>query len=96
MENINDQNTLYFNNDDEFYRFCINPNIVIYQEIDNDDMCHNVFTANTSDIYNSCVKSGTKFIIKDPKSRILKNKCISYKTITIPIENVEPYSSIDI
>ncbi len=98
MENINNENTniMYFNNDDDFYKFCVVPNVIISQEVDDNGQTYNVFTFNFTDTYNSCVKDGKKFIIKDQNSRIFKNKKVSYKTITKPVENLEPYFGIDI
>lgn len=96
METIDNSNIMYFNNDEDFYNFCVVPEVKISQETDANGNIYNVFTFDFSDIYNSCIKDGKKFIIKDENSRIFKNKCVSYRTITRPVENLEPYFRVEI
>lgn len=96
METIDNSNIMYFNNDEDFYRFCVVPEVVITKETDANGNVHDVFTFNLSDMYNSCLKDGKKFIIKDENSQIFKHKAVSYRSITKPIENLEPYFRFEI
>ena len=96
METMNDSNIIYFNNDDEFFNFCVNPEIVINETTDANGNPGCYYTFNFTDVYNSCIRDGKKFIIMDDNSRIFKNKCVSYRTITKPVENLEPYFRVKI
>lgn len=84
-------NILFFNNDDEFTEFSIDPTLVAkcIERKNGDKIWYYDF--NFSKLYNDAVAQGKKFTIKDPNSRIMKNGDIGYKLVTKPVENLEEY-----
>lgn len=84
-------NTMYFNTDDEFYQFCVVPQLIPVEYIDNNGETDYYFTFNLSNAYNKAISDGINFVIKDENSNIYKNGCVSYRTITKPISNLKQY-----
>ena len=84
-------NKMYFDNDDDFYRFCVVPVIVPKERVQIDGSIRQSMDFNLSHEYNNAVDNGTIFIIKDPNSQIYKHQAVSYRTITKPIVNLEEY-----
>ena len=82
---------LFFNSDDEFYKFCVVPEIIPVEYVNQDGEIKYYMDFNLSNAYNDAVKQGKKFIIKDPNSQIFKHQAVSYRTITKPIQNLEEY-----
>lgn len=82
---------MYFDCDDDFYRFCVVPVIVPKERISRDGTIRQSMDFNLSNDYQNAVDGGTKFVIKDPNSQIYKRKAVSYRTITKPIVNLEEY-----
>lgn len=77
---------MIFDCDDDFCRFCIDPNIVL---ANNDINMGYDFNFTTS--YLDAVNKGTKFIIRDENSQVYKHGEVSYRTITKPVQNLEQY-----
>ena len=84
-------NTIYFNTDDDFYQFCVVPQVVIKEYVDNNGETNYYFTFNLSNAYNKAISDGINFVIKDENSQIYKHGCVSYRTISKPISNLKPY-----
>ena len=82
---------MYFDCDDDFYRFCVVPVIVSKERILKDGTIRRSMDFNLSNEYHNAVKNDIIFIIKDPNSQICKHQAVSYRTITKPIENLEEY-----
>ena len=82
---------MYFDSDDDFYKFCVVPVIVPKERISKDGTIIRSMDFNLSNEYHNAVKDGKMFIIKDPNSQICKHQAVSYRTITKPIENLEEY-----
>ena len=82
------RNAIFFDNDDEFYKFAVNPLL----SVTNGD---NIPYAdwNFTDAYNAAVTDNTDFIICDSNSRICKNQSVSYRTITKPVK-IKPYDML--
>lgn len=87
-------NILYFNNDDEFYRFCVVPEIVTVKYMNNAGQPDCYADFNFTNEYNKAIEDGTLFCIKDENSNIFKNKAVSYRTITKPVSNLKQYFNI--
>lgn len=91
MFRIKNEDVIYFNNDDEFYKFCVNPQIKAVKYInpkgEEDYFTDFDFTQN----YKDAIEQGKKFIIKDEDSRIFKNGMVSYRTISKKVDNLEQY-----
>lgn len=85
-------NIMYFDSDDDFYRFCVVPLVVIRDKVNKrtGDTIH-YMDFDLSYKYHKAVEDGVTFIIKDEDSQIYKHGCVSYRTITKPIVNLEPY-----
>lgn len=90
---ITNPNKLYFNCDDDFYRFCVVP-VIIPREFINKLTGEPAYYMDfdLSYEYKDALAKNKKFVIKDSNSQIFKNKCVSYRTITKPIENLEEYN----
>ena len=82
---------MYFDCDDDFYRFCVVPVIVPKERILRYCTIRRSMDFNLSNEYQNAVDNGIQFIIKDPNSQICKHQAVSYRTITKPIENLEEY-----
>lgn len=82
----------YFDNDDEFYNFCVIPQLVVKKVLNNDnqEICYTDF--NFSDAYNDEIANNTFFVIKDKNSQIIKhNNVVSYRTIGKKVQNLKPW-----
>lgn len=80
---LSDPNKMYFNTDDDFYRFCVVPKLVICE-------CPEGRYAdfNLSDDYLNAVNANKTFVIKQKDSQICKHGAVSYRTITKSVKNV--------
>ena len=80
---LSDPNKLYFNTDDDFYRFCVVPELVICQ-----CPAGRYTDVNFSYVYLDAVNANKIFGIRQKDSQICKHNAVSYRTITKPIKNV--------
>ena len=85
-------NIMYFDSDDDFYQFCVVPLVVICDRVNKrtGDTIH-YMDFDLSHQYHKAVEDGVTFIIKDEDSQICKHGCVSYRTISKTIDNLEPY-----
>ena len=84
-------NIIYFDNDNEFYEYCVVPELVPVQYIDSEGNEKYYSDFNLSSQYNNAINNGTRFIIKDEDSQIYKHGCVSYRTISKDIQNLDPW-----
>ena len=84
-------NVIYFDNDDEFYDYCVEPKLITIPFVDKNGDTRYYTDFNFTNAYNNDVKDGKIFIIKDENSQIYKHKAVSYRTITKEISNLEPW-----
>ena len=84
-------NIRYFDNDDEFYQFCVVPQLVPVEYTDADGNTHHCATFNLSQQYLNDLENGIQFVIKDENSQIFKHGSVSYRTITKPISGLIQY-----
>lgn len=87
---IDTEDILYFDNDDDFYNFCVEPKIYPAVDANLNDLGYIDF--NLSSAYQDAVTAGKSFMIKDLNSKIYKNQCVSYRTISKPIQNLKKYN----
>lgn len=80
-------NNIFFDNDEEFYDWAVIPHLDIYKT--ESGLYYTSFEL--SNLYHEAVSNGYRFIIKDEDSQIYKHQAVSYRTITQPIENLDPY-----
>lgn len=92
-----EQNIIYFDNDDEFYDFCVDPKLIPIQTKHYDINGNPVYYCdwNYRDLYNQALANNSTFIIKDENSQIFKHGEISYRTITKPVQNLKQYFNED-
>jgi len=83
--NINNSDRIYFDNDDDFYAFSVNPTLINKEFIDANGNVR---------YYCDAVNSGKKFIIKDENSNIYKHQAVSFRTISKPVSNLGYYYEI--
>lgn len=92
MLKIKNPNTLYFTSDNDFYRFCVVPVIVTREYVDTvTGKPAYYMDFDFSNQYRDAVEKGMKFCIKDEDSQIYKHGCVSYRTITKPVDNLLQY-----
>lgn len=84
-------NTMYFNTDDEFYQFCVVPQLNTIEYINPSGEKSYYVDFDLSYEYNKAVNDGIQFVIKDENSQICKHGCVSYRTLSKPISNLKPY-----
>ena len=84
-------NRMYFDNDEDFYRFAVVPAVVIKSVNNPNGTTRRYFDFELSSTYKNAVDNGQVFIIKDPNSQIYKHQAVSYRTITKPIQNLYEY-----
>jgi hypothetical protein len=88
--NIKD-NIIYFDSDNEFYEYCVVPELVPVQYIDSNGNEKYYTDFNFTPQYNNAVNNGMRFVIKDEDSQIYKHGCVSYRTISKDIQNLDPW-----
>jgi hypothetical protein len=89
LEEKNDITKMVFDTDDDFYTFCLIPELIVKKsekEFKGKPLYYTDFEFTKQ--YLDAVEKNVHFYIKDPDSRIAKNKCVSYRTHTKPIENI--------
>ena len=84
-------NIIYFDSDNEFYDYCVVPELVPVQYIDSEGNEKYYSDFNFTPQYNNAVNNGMTFIIKDEDSQIYKHGGVSYRTIFKEIPNLDPW-----
>ena len=88
----NDLNVIYFDNDDDFYQFCVEPQLVSREYTNNNGEIDQYLDFNFTPGYNDAIDNATIFVINDKNSNILKhNNVVSYRTISKKVDNVKPW-----
>ncbi len=93
MTKDKEYNILYFNDDDEFYTFCVKPQILLTSIVDDEGVSHECTTFDFTDEYKTAVNNGTSFVIKDENSLITKHNAVSLGFHTKEVKNLEPYNA---
>lgn len=93
IKKVMNDNIMYFNNDDEFYKFCVIPIPVLVPRDDaNPDGAYGKYADfELSPAYYNALEHGKTFMIKDENSQINKHGCVTFMTMSKPIENLEEY-----
>lgn len=83
---------MYFDNDDDFYNFCVNPKLFARElSVTNNGEKLYSYDFDYTDAYKNALSDNKLFVIKDEDSQIYKHKAVSYRTITKPVKNLEQY-----
>lgn len=83
---------MYFDNDDDFYNFCVNPKLFARElSVTNNGEKLYSYDFDYTDAYKKALSDNKLFVIKDEDSQIYKHKAVSYRTITKPVKNLEQY-----
>lgn len=82
---------MYFDNDADFYKFAVVPQIVPNQRTCKDGSKIMSMDFNFSKEYQDAVDNNIMFIIQDDRSNIRKNGVVSYRSITKPVCNLGEY-----
>ena len=83
--------TRYFDNDDDFYNYCVDPRIVPMKS--KEGFYYTTF--NFTPQYLSDVNDGVKFVIKDPNSKIFKRQAVCVGLMNKRVQNLEQYFDED-
>lgn len=89
MEAIN--NIIYFDSDNEFYDYAVIPELISIAYTDKNGIERYYTDFNFTTQYNNAVNNGMRFVIKDEDSQIYKHGCVSYRTISKEIPNLDPW-----
>jgi hypothetical protein len=81
-------NTLYFTDDDEFYEWCVIPQLKVCKTPGGILFTDFEFSPQ----YNDAVLGNMEFIIEDKNSKITKRQHVSYRTNTKKIQNLKQYN----
>jgi len=81
----------YFDNDDDFYNYCVDPRIVPMKS--EEGFYYTTF--NFTPQYLSDVKDGVKFVIKDVNSKIFKHQAVCVGIMNKRVQNLEQYFDED-
>jgi hypothetical protein len=90
--NVQNPNIIYFENDDEFYKFAVVPELIVkkgYVEHLGKEVFYTDFDFTNN--YIDAVNSGKSFVIKDPDSKVYKHKSVSFRTECKPVSNLKKY-----
>lgn len=82
------RNAIFFDNDEEFYLFAVNPLLTVFN---GDNIPY--ATWDFTDAYKSAASQNKDFIICDMNSQTYKNQAVSYRTITKPV-TIKPYDKL--
>lgn len=81
---VRNGNTITFSDDEDFFNFAVSP-FDVFRRTDTGILYHDWdFTA----AYNQAVEEGVKFLIEDENSLVAKRKCVCFRTVCKPVENV--------
>ena len=80
-------NVIYFDTDDDFYDYAVKPNFVVKQNLKGGMY----YDMDMTDEYKLAVENGKLFCIKDENSAIYKHGCVSCRTLSKQVQNLEPY-----
>ena len=80
-------NVIYFDTDDDFYNYAVKPNFVVNQNPTGGMF----YDMDMTDEYKLAVENGKLFCIKDENSAIYKHGCVSCRTLSKQVQNLEPY-----
>lgn len=75
-------NTITFEDDNEFYDWAVSQ----YDVFERTESGILTVTWNFTSSYDKAVSNGTRLVITDPKSQILKHQAVTYRTVTRPVE----------
>ena len=83
---------MYFDNDNDFYTFCVSPVLVPTDYTNRYGEPDQYYTFNFTDCYNDAIKNNVAFVMRDKNSQILKHKgIVSYRTISKQTQNLLPW-----
>ena len=83
---------MFFDNDDDFYTFCVTPQIVARNYINHNGEMDQYGDFDFTPAYNDAINKGIQFVILDPNSQIIKhNNVVSYRTISKKVQNLNNY-----
>lgn len=77
----------YFDNDDDFYNYCVDPRIIPMKS----DKGYYYTTFNFTPQYLDDIKNGVKFIIRDVDSKIFKHQVVCVGLMNKRVKNLEQY-----
>ena len=75
-------NTITFEDDNEFYDWAVSP-FDVFERSESGTL---MSTWNFTSSYEKAVERGTKLIINDPKSSVVKHQAVTFRTVTRPVE----------
>lgn len=75
-------NKITFDNDDEFYDWAVSK-FDVFERTESGTL---VVTWNFTSLYEKALEKGTKLIINDPKSLVVKHQAATFRAVTRPVE----------
>ena len=77
-----ENNTITFADDNEFYDWAVVP-YDVFERTENGTL---IYTWNFTSAYEKAVEEGTKLIIDDQNSQVVKHQSVTHRTVTRPVE----------
>ena len=84
-------NTIYFDSDDEFFSYCVDPRPIIREG----QHCKYVDFEFTKQ-YKKDLDNGLRFCIKDDNSLIEKHGVVTFMTESKEVKNLDPWYGVEI
>lgn len=81
---VRNGNTITFTDDEDFFNFAVSP-YDVFNRTEAGTLYHDW---NFTSDYNKAVEEGVKFVIEDENSLVAKRKCVCFRTVCKPVENV--------
>ncbi len=87
-----DYNVVYFDTDDDLYKYVVIPQIVQREYTNNAGETAYYGDFDLNPVYYDDLDKSVVYVVKDPNSQILKhNGVVSYRTISKKLDNVKPW-----
>lgn len=84
-------NTIYFDSDDDFFAYCVDPRPVIREGK------HGMYIDfNFTKKYQKDLDEGIRFCIKDENSLIEKHQMVTFMTESKEVKNLDPWYGIEL
>ena len=82
---------IYFNTDDELYKYVVVPQIIEKERVNATGEVTHYADFDLSRAYYDDLDNSVEYIIRDKNSQIYKHKGVSYRTITKKLDNLKPW-----
>lgn len=80
---------MYFDNDDEFHKFCVKPSMVVKSYVAPSGETQKYYDIDLTQDYYDALADGVRFVIRDKNSKIIRrNNTVSQHTCCKKVQNL--------